>query len=132
VAAAVTRQNGQVRLARAIGPDARLVRRAAEVIARLNERRRERHGADQGLSVHAAPDAGQIVGCVLGSAHGNVSSVLPPQRPQAKCSGELNFELTCGEILLLQRPLGHKVIQRASRAPVLGVFAVAIMVDLQK
>jgi hypothetical protein len=44
----------------------------------------------------------------------------------------LNFGLTCGEILLLQSPLGHKVIQRASRAPVLSVFAVAIIIDLQK
>jgi hypothetical protein len=50
----------------------------------------------------------------------------------SESSGELNFEFTCGKILLLQSPLRHEEIQRASRTPVLGVFAIAIIVDLQK
>src|SRR6516164_9276759 len=58
--------------------------------------------------------------------------LLRLQGPKRPCSGELNFELTCGEILLLQSLLRHEVIQRPSRAPVLSVFAVAIIVDLQK
>jgi hypothetical protein len=49
----------------------------------------------------------------------------------SESSGELNFEFTCGKILLLQSPLRHEEIQRASRTPVLGVFAIAIIVDLQ-
>jgi len=60
------------------------VRRAADVIARLNERSGERHRADEDLSVHSVPDAGQIAGCVLGSPHGNASSVLWLSRPERK------------------------------------------------
>src|SRR5215813_13522296 len=34
--------------------------------------------------------------------------LLRLQGPKRQCSGELNFELACGEILLLQSPLRHQ------------------------